>query len=182
MTDLAAVILAGGSASRFGGDKAAFPVEGRAMLAHVHDALLPLAQRILVSVGRPEQAPEGLEIVVDAFPDRGPLAGIDAALAAADSSWVLVVACDMPYITADSLRLLLEARSENLDAVIASDSAGRLHPLCACYHTSVRVTVRDRLERGLLSMYGLIESLPNVRKVNLPDTALVNVNEKPDLR
>lgn len=182
MTDLAGVILAGGSASRFGGSKASFPIEGRTMLARVHDALSPLVPRILVSVGRLEQAPEGLEIVVDNYPDRGPLAGIDAAMAAADSSWILVVACDMPYVTADILRLLLEARSESLDAVIASDSAGRLHPLCACYRTSVRATVHDRLERGLLSMYGLIESLPNVLEVHLPDAVLVNVNEKPDLR
>ena len=182
MTDLAAVILAGGSALRFGGEKASFPVEGRPMLTRVYDALAPVVEKILISVQRPEQAPESLEFVLDAFPDRGPLAGIDAGLAAVDATWLLVVACDMPYLTSDSIRLLLEARSEHLDAVVACDSAGRLHPLCACYRTSIRGTVRDRLERGLLSLHGLIEALPNVAKIPLPDSTLANINEKPDLR
>ncbi|MEX1055795.1 MAG: molybdenum cofactor guanylyltransferase [Rhodothermales bacterium] len=182
MTDLAAVILAGGNASRFGGDKASYRIEGRAMISRVHEALSPLADRIMVSVGRAEQAPEGLDFVVDTFQGRGPLAGIDAALAAANSVWLLVVACDMPYLTADALRPLIDARLDDVNAIVATDSSGRVHPLCACYNSSIRPTVHDRLERGLLSIHGLLDSLPTVLNVTLPDLALINVNQKPDLR
>jgi len=95
-------ILAGGQATRFGGrDKSALLVDGRAILDRQIAALAPLTDDLMV-VGDREVAPRAtlLRAIPDAVPGCGPLGGLHAALTAARSDVVLLVACDMPYLSA----------------------------------------------------------------------------------
>src|SRR5262245_62803706 len=106
-----AAILCGGRASRFGGsDKSALVVAGRSILDRQIDVLAQLTTDVLLVRGKteaaPQTAPKGLRIVVDRVSDKGPLGGLDAALAAARDHTVIVVACDMPFVDAALLRYL----------------------------------------------------------------------------
>ena len=108
---LTAAILAGGRATRFGGrDKSALVVEGRTIFDRQMTELSQIAGEILfvgatVRPGDPggqDHAP-GVTMIADLMPGCGPLGGLHAALTAARGEVVLVVACDMPYVSAPLL-------------------------------------------------------------------------------
>src|SRR5665213_853709 len=112
-----AAILMGGEARRFGGrDESGLLIGDRTILERQIDELSEIADDILI-VGSRSPAEAGRHVPaghpvsnVRFIPDRvtgcGPLGGLDAALAAAQSDVLVVVACDMPFVTAALLRHL----------------------------------------------------------------------------
>ncbi len=181
--DLTAVVLAGGKSSRYGSDKALAVVGGRCMIDCVADTVRRHVEEVLVSVGDPSVRydVEGARHVVDRVPGAGPLAGLHAALSAMHTSWLLAIACDMPFITDAALEALLEARSEDALAIVARTPDGQRHPLCACYQGCILPVVEARLRGGNRALLALLDSLPRVRYVDLSPDALRNVNIETDL-
>ena len=107
-----AAILAGGHATRLGGaDKSALVVGGETILTRVLRQLESVTSQVVLVGGavRGSHA-SGLPIVPDRYANAGPLAGIHAALAEAPSSHVLVLACDLPFVTAPFLTHLTRLR------------------------------------------------------------------------
>lgn len=76
----------------------------------------------------------GFPVHPDVSPGFGPLSGIQTALTYCRREWALVLACDLPFVTADLLGVLLEQR-EGADAVVPRDKDDFLQPLCALYST-----------------------------------------------
>jgi len=181
-----AAILAGGHARRFGGrDKSTLSVGGRRILDWQLDELRQLTDDIVIVGGRTLHNLEGLRRVTDRVPESGPLGGLDAAFAAARDDRVIVVACDMPFITADFLGSML-AISDSVDAVVPRTERG-YHPLCAVYGRSCHPAVVRRLAERRLKMLELFEDL-NVHVVGPAHVAmyggerlLANVNTPDEL-
>lgn len=102
-------ILAGGSSSRMGTDKALVEVVGRPMVAWVADAVAAVTDRVVV-VGR--SSLDGVAAIPDPVEGPvGPLAGVVAALAeaAADGTGsVLAVAVDQPFVRPATLGRLID--------------------------------------------------------------------------
>jgi molybdenum cofactor guanylyltransferase len=127
-------IQAGGQSSRMGEDKALKPFLGRPLIQRVIDRLKPIADEVIVTTNRPEDyAFLGLRLIPDLKPGRGALGGLYTALASASQPIVGVVACDMPFASADLLvaarRILVE---EDADVVISRSDEG-YEPLHAVY-------------------------------------------------
>ncbi len=140
-----AAILAGGRATRFGGrDKGALIVEGRTILDRLMTELSTLTDDIMI-VGGAGRHPQARSIV-DEVEGCGPLGGIHAALRGARTSTVLVVACDMPYVTAPLAAYLLGLARE-ADAVVPQTERG-WHPLAAVYTRGCLDTIVQRLADG----------------------------------
>jgi molybdopterin-guanine dinucleotide biosynthesis protein A len=156
---LSAAILTGGGATRFGGcDKGALLVGGRSILAHQLDALTQIADDIMIVGDRLTRTDEvWLRVVPDRVPGCGPLAGLDAALAAARHDTLIVVACDMPFVTARFLRHLSSLAGE-ADAVVPRTEDG-YHPLCAAYTRACQPTVARRLAERRLAVLGLFDDV-----------------------
>ena len=182
-----AAILAGGQARRFGGrDKSALSVGGRRILERQLDQLRQLTDDILLVGARPHEEVPGVHHVSDRIPDSGPLGGLDAALAAARDDRLIIVACDMPFITARFLESLV-GLSDPVDAVVPQTERG-YHPLCAVYRRSCHPAVIRRLVERRLKMLELFEDL----RVHVVDRAhvatfggeqvLANVNTPDELR
>ncbi len=180
-----AAILTGGRARRFDGrDKSQLRVGGRTILERQLEALHGLVDRIwLAGYHGNEPLPPPLLALPDRKPDHGPLAGLDAALAAAPADTVLLLACDMPNVTAAFLRHLLElGQLDDVDAVVPRTERG-YHPLCAVYAQSCRAAVQRRLDQGHLRMQELLADLrirtvdgPELASFGEPDSLLANVN------
>src|SRR6185295_447743 len=105
---LTAAILAGGRSTRFGGrDKSALVVDGRTIFDRQLSELSQIADEILLVGGTIEREPRpGVTPIADLIPGCGPLGGLHAALTAARGDRVVVVACDMPYVSAPFLAYL----------------------------------------------------------------------------
>lgn len=135
--DVTLAILAGGRARRLGGlPKGLLVHEGRPLLAHLLGLGSHFAETLLVTSDPAPYAGFGVRSVADLVPDRGAPGGVHAALAHAQTPWVLVVAADMPFVTAPVLQRLLAERSAGADAV-GFEVDGRLEPLLACYRSAL---------------------------------------------
>ena len=172
-------ILAGGQSTRFGGrDKGALLLDGRAILDHQIAALAPVVDEVLI-VGGPRAT------IHDIVPGCGPLGGLHAALTAAHGGAVLIVACDMPYLSTPFLTYLLSFATE-ADIVVPQSERG-YHPLCAVYTRACLEPVAAQLADRRLKMRELIDSLRTrvvpaheIRQFGDPDRLLANVNTPAD--
>ena len=180
MTDVSALILAGGRATRMGGvAKHELVVEGETIFARQVRVLAPRVAEVIVA-GREI---EGYRCVNDAIEGAGPLAGIAAGLAAARTAWLVVLAGDMPYVTGDVFDRLFAARGEAIDAVCVRDH-GRPEPLVSVLHARTRAVVEGRLAAGRFKTSGLFtdEDLRVAWLDDIDPRALRSVNQPNDLR
>jgi molybdopterin-guanine dinucleotide biosynthesis protein A len=134
--NFSAVILAGGKSSRMGRDKAFLEINGQPLLVRqISLAQEAGASQIIIS-GRAgtDYSAFNCQVLVDQSPDLGPLSGIDAALQTVTDPLLLVLAVDMPYLTADFLKKLRTHCSRGAGAVPSSDEI--IEPLAAFYPKS----------------------------------------------
>ncbi len=140
-------VLAGGSSSRMGADKALVVVAGRPMIEWVAAALGEVAAGVVVA-GRSETM-FGLKGVPDPVHGPvGPLAGVAAALAEASAvgaDAVLAVAVDQPFVRHPTLTRLAERF--NGQAVVPEDTGVR-QVTCAVYPAAWRAEAVVELEAG----------------------------------
>jgi molybdopterin-guanine dinucleotide biosynthesis protein A len=186
--DVTALILAGGKATRLGGvDKHALVIEGQTILERQALVLRPRVAEILVSSGR---SIAGFRTVADAVPDLGPLGGIAAGLAAATTTWLFVVAGDMPHIHRALVECVLSRADGEADAV-GIRIGGLPEPLCTALRVEVwrpivaaRITARRLKASALLTDEEVrvrwIEEA-EVREIDPMLRALHNVNAPADL-
>src|SRR6185369_5471024 len=132
VTDVTAVILAGGQSSRMGSNKALLPYRGGRFIEAIHRQLLELFPQVLLVTNNPEQY-EFLNCrkVADCFPGMGALAGLHAGLHHATTPYIFAVACDMPYLNSALIRRLAALRHD-ADVIIPQGENG-LEPLHAIY-------------------------------------------------
>lgn len=186
-----AAILAGGAASRFGGrPKGLERVGGERILDRVVAAVEQAVESAPLLVANAPNAPtwrDGLAVSRDIVTGCGSLGGIYTALRAAAGP-VLVVAWDMPFVTPDLLRALVDG-SEGYDVFLPeSDGPLGLEPLCAVYGEACAEALRDRLAQEDLRATGFhdlvrVGTLPRDRLATLgdPEMLFFNVNTAADL-
>lgn len=155
-------ILAGGRATRFDGrDKSALVVAGRTILDRQIAELSEITEDLLIVGGDAPALPQaGVRHVADLVSGCGPLGGLHAALSEAQSRIVVIVACDMPFVSAPLVRHLLSiaAGPERPDVVVPRTERG-YHPLCAVYTHACLAPAARRLADGQLRMDGLFEDV-----------------------
>ena len=182
------MILAGGESRRMGRDKLTLEVGGVPLIRRVYDAISIRCEDVIL-VGRNTAPLEGVRIVSDERAGRqGPLAGMEAGLAAASNRQVFVAAGDLPFLPTELVGALLD-RLEELGAfAVVPRHGGRTHPLCAAYDRGVLPGVRSALDRGIRSVRDYVGTLGRVeyvedglRRFGDPDLFLMNVNSPGDL-
>lgn len=184
---LSAAILAGGQSRRMGADKALLRLApgGPTLVERVAAAVAAVAAETLVVANDDRLAGLGLRIVPDAYPGAGALGGIYSAVSAAAHAHCLVVACDMPFLSAPLLRALAaEPRDYDVLAPFlpAAESrqgtaGGVYETLHAIYGRGALAAMRAQLDAG---RYKIIGFFPDVRVRPFPVDAVRR--HDPDLR
>lgn len=184
-TTFEAFILAGGLSRRMGTPKALVEIEGRPMVARVADAVGRVAASItLVSDRAEELSFLGLPVIPDIHRAAGPLGGLHAALTAARSASILLVSCDLPFLTSEFLSGLIHRHGPLPATVPRTD---RLHPVCAVYDRSLLTPADRALRDGRRSMLTFLGSVGyqvvDVASMEPPVDPLVltNVNDPDEL-
>lgn len=156
---MTAAILAGGQGRRLGGvDKSALVVGTQSILDRQLRALAGLTPHILIVADDPSRFRRAAaRVVQDVIPGAGALGGLYTALSEAPTEQVLVIACDMPFLTAPFLARLA-ALGAGVPAAMPCDSRGR-HPLCASYATRLAHGFKSSIEMGNLRV---LEALTDV--------------------
>ena len=186
-TVYAAAIIAGGRGRRLGGlDKSELVIGGRRIIERQLAVLGQVAPEVLVVTDDHHRfRTSGLRVCGDDLPGAGPLGGLHTALTRSPSPRTLVVAGDLPFLSAAFLRHLA-ARTPHADAVVPRNAAG-LQPLCAVYDRGCADVIRGRIERGrhrLVDLAGCLhvtEVGPDEVAAFDPDGMLLfNVNTRAD--
>jgi molybdopterin-guanine dinucleotide biosynthesis protein A len=143
-----------------GRDKALLPFRGSSLVQWVAGEVASAAGEVTL-VGSPERyADLGLAVIADLFPGAGPLGGILTALRHSGADWNLLVACDMPEVSAASLTgLLLAAERCDGDALVPAGPSGLLEPLCAVYHRRAHAALQAAFDRGTRKVTAALEGL-----------------------
>jgi molybdopterin-guanine dinucleotide biosynthesis protein A len=166
------LVLAGGASSRMRADKASLDYHGQPQLRWAFELLSRFCAATFVSV-RPDQREDsmraGLPQIVDRQPGIGPIAGISAALLEHPKAAWLVLACDLPFLTEQTLAHLVAHRDPH-KAATAYRSAhdGLPEPLCAIWEPAAREPVLAYLASG--------KQCPRKFLINA-DTALLDLPE-----
>ncbi|MGO9260915.1 MAG: molybdenum cofactor guanylyltransferase [Bryobacteraceae bacterium] len=154
----AGYLLVGGRSSRMGSDKALLPFRG-SLLGRSLAGFVERAAGGVVLVGNPQLAPlVGYPAIPDRYPGEGPLGGILTALGHTASDWNLLVACDMPGLSAEFLAGLLDAAARSdADALVPVGPGGRPEPLCAVYHRRALEPLGRAFARGVRKIVAALE-------------------------
>jgi len=164
-----AALLVGGRATRLGGaDKSQLLVGGRTILDRQMEALRGVVGRVLIVDSRPRSRPvPGAEVVEDLRPGTGSLGGLYTALATAGDD-VLVLACDLPFVTGAFLRYVGECLGD-ADAAVPRTADGH-HPLCAAYARTCLAPIARSLDAGTLR---IVDTLAGLRVHEIGPEAIV---------
>jgi molybdenum cofactor guanylyltransferase len=147
LRDVAAFVLAGGKSTRMGRDKAFVEFQGRTLLARALEVTRAVSGDVRI-VGDASKFAEFGAVVEDIFRECGPLGGIHAALRASEAELNLMLAVDLPYVSAELLRFLI-ARARESNAVVTVAQVGeKRQPLCAVYRTEFFAITEAALRAG----------------------------------
>jgi molybdopterin-guanine dinucleotide biosynthesis protein A len=173
-------VLIGGDSSRMGTDKATFEVDGIAMANRVAGAAQEAGASQILIIGGTQAKSKTLtgDWKKDLFPGEGPLGGIITAMKHSDHDSVVVLSCDMPFMTSAVIQSLVRGLEDAQATVGRTD---RLNWLCAAWSKSecfaTLQTVWKRNERAVHRAAVLLD----VAEVPVPAVAVRNVNTLADL-
>ncbi len=174
MTDVTAIVLCGGGASRFGADKLVEALGRTTVLGSLVDSLPTSWQIVAVGDERPLDRPATW--VLEDPPGGGPLAGIAAGIAVVTTELVVVLGGDMPFVGPWAQRLAtdLAATDVALAGVCARGEDGRDNPLLAAYRTTaVRAALPEVTRNGRAR---LLLKLLGHRSLTVPEADLLDVD------
>jgi molybdopterin-guanine dinucleotide biosynthesis protein A len=170
-----------------GRPKALLELAGRRIIERVLDAVAPVVDDVLIVTNTPElYAFLDLAMVADVYPDHGSLGGIFSGLAAAPGEAAFTVACDMPFLHREVVRLVV-ARAGEGDVVIPRVGK-QLETMHAVYGKACLAPIEARLAAGRLK---IVDFFDRVRVVEIdaaavarhraPEVVFMNVNTPEEL-
>ncbi|BAP56185.1 molybdopterin-guanine dinucleotide biosynthesis protein A [Thioploca ingrica] len=180
--NITGVILAGGRATRMGGqDKGLIPWQGKCLVESVIAALRPQVSTLLVSANRNQLQYAKLcncPVLTDTFGHyAGPLAGMATALQQAQTDYVLFVPCDSPQLSLQLASRLYISLINHQATISVADDGCRLHYVVALIKRALLPDLLTFLNQGKhkVSEWYAQHSLARADFTDIPET-LVNVN------
>lgn len=185
MDQIEAFILAGGASSRMGTDKSQLMIEEQTFTERIAGTLLMLTNSVTVVGQLPDKS--RLPTTADIYPQWGALGGLHAALTACGSEWAIVVACDLPFVTAQLFMRLASLHAEH-DAVVPLQQDGRPQPLSALYRINpCRQRATGLIEAGRRRPLDLLQAVntrwvpfAEIRNLDRAEAFFVNINTPED--
>lgn len=184
ISDISAVILAGGRGQRIGSqNKGLILVDNKPLIAHVIERLSPQIPRIVISANDDIDAYRkfGMPVIPDQNDDyAGPLGGIYSVMQAEDSEWLITVPCDTPLLPGNLVQRMCDSVGTRL-AYVALDSDRQQSGFCLL-HRNLLSLMEQQLEKKQFAMHRFL-SAADAQTVDFSDqtNAFVNINTPEDL-
>ena len=164
-----------------GRTKALIDVDGLPMARRVETALRSggCSDVVLIGGDPDELAVLGLPIVGDRHPGEGPVGGLLTAMNHFTGRDVMVVACDIPYLTATAVDRVRAAFAQG-SADVAVARTDRVEPMCAVWRSTALTEIQASFDNGTRSMHRILDGLL-VEFVTLDGDVVRTVNRPADL-
>ena len=175
------LLLTGGKSQRMGRDKATLTLrDGMDQTQRGKSLLSDVCTDVYLSVAA--GTPSAPDTLPDLLEDAGPLAGLHAAFQKDPQSDWLILACDLPLIESDVLKMISDHHTGSATA-FKNRMDQRAEPLCAIYSPGAAAPLGEWLTTGKRCARHFLESLTPTL-LDLPEThlyALDNANTPEDL-
>jgi len=188
VVDITGIILAGGKSSRMQKNKAFLTVGNLQIIERIRKELREVCSDLMIVTNSPEEYVDlGIKTVVDIIPRQGPLSGVHAGLVNSKHNYNLVVACDMPFISKQLAKYIIE-RASGYDAIVPRIN-GLPQPLFAVYSKACIGPIEQCLNsetRKMTAFYHQInicwidEMFIRELELGNPNTIFLNVNTPQD--
>lgn len=169
------IILAGGKSSRMGKDKALLTIHNQPFLTKICAITLEVSQNVYIVTSFPERyqniVPKSCEIIREENPFQGPLFAFYQSLNYVESSWILLLACDVPLLSLKEIKIWLnqlEKLPSNITAFLPKNNKG-WDCLCGFYHLGCLTSLEVYLKGNNYSFQGWL---------NQQSVAEININNK----
>ena len=158
-------VQAGGGSTRFGKDKALVELGGKTILARTTELVASVCSEAMIVAAEGKYPGAPAPPLADRWPGQGPLGGIltalqSSALRGSESTWNLIVSCDMPFLTREWLEFLCRRAECSAKQVLVAESANGLEPLCACWKTAGMPAVQAAFDSGVRKVTEAMKRLP----------------------
>lgn len=151
-------ILAGGKSSRMDyNNKALLLYREKKFIEYIISAGKDYKEIIIIANSSEEYKSYNLRVINDIYKEHGPIGGIHTALLNSNTEHVLCVACDMPFVTKETLDILGSFKGEY--DVLVPEVNERLQPLCAIYSKGIISNLEEAIKKNNNKLQLLIKSL-----------------------
>jgi len=197
LLDKSAIILAGGSSTRFNTDKGVLELDGKPLLSYVIDAVEGLVEEIIVVTNTQTRADtyaklvsEEVRFAVDIRESKGPLVGALTGFEEANGEYSVLLPFDSPFVSKEVLSLLFDCCIGKAAAVPRWTNQD-IEPLHAVYNTKqALIATEEALAENELDVQAMVERLRGVRYISTmvieqldPDfKTFFNINTPLDLK
>jgi len=191
ITSITGIILAGGKSTRIGTNKPQLKIGKGHLIDRVLGTLSQFTSSILIvtaedQIGPVKSAAPSTRMVKDIYPGKGPLGGIYTGLMYAETSYSIVVGCDMPFLNSGLIKYLIDGASSF--AAVAPKIGWMIQPLHAIYSKSCVPSIEALIREDQLQIIKLF-SLVNTRYITEKEIdqfdpvhlSFLNINTEGDL-
>ncbi|MDP5019023.1 MAG: molybdenum cofactor guanylyltransferase [Dolichospermum sp.] len=181
------IVLAGGKSTRMGRDKALIPIEGVPMLQLICTIAEACTDKVYIVTPWSERYQQLLTSKSQFIPEvplpgetgnesrtHGPLVGFMQGLAAVETNWVLLLACDLPNLRLEILQdwiSKLDTIPENKMAALVQNNQ-IWQPLCGFYRRRCLPELHQYVEAGGRSFQHWLKSY-HVEILHLEDPEML---------
>jgi len=171
--NMTCAILAGGESARLGQDKATIKIGKKALIHFVYDVVKEMFNEVII-LSKIHESIDGIDapVLKDIVPYGNSMAGVVSALVYAKTPYTFVVACDMPFLSKETLRYMLDEVTGE-DIIIPKTRWG-YEPLHAIYNRSCIAHFFRLIEQG---RFRLREIFPFVGVRELDENPCFFVND-----
>lgn len=159
-------ILCGGKSSRMQSEKGLVLYQNKPFIEHIIEAVLPISSNIQLITNTNDYDYLSYRKIKDIVFDKGPLGGIYTALVHSETEMNLILSCDIPLISNEILRELIEKHGTNFDVSVFEDT-NRMHPLIGIYSKRILPVLKKAIDVTDLKMMRFIS---NVKHQLIPIT------------
>lgn len=186
---ITAAVLAGGRSRRLGRDKVSLRLAGKPLAAWVMDAVRSVTVDSWLVTNQPlAHLALGYPCLSDLWPGRGALGGLLSIMLVARGEWLLLTACDTPFLQPALLQALVQTACRGRgDAVVCQSSRG-LEPLPGLFHSRLQPLIQAQVQEGVLPVRTLLArcrttilSPEDVQRHDPEERSFFNINTPQDL-
>ncbi len=188
MTDYESIdvfVLAGGQSSRMGMDKGLMMLGEKPMVCYILDTLASFPMSVSLVANDDAYLQAGVPVINDKVTGKGPMGGLITALYSTKKKYILLLSCDMPFISREAIERLLGALQDSHQVTVASVMT-KINPLFAIYQQQMIVKVSNCMADHCLKMTDLVHLVTH-RQVPMDDLLVkdpflfININSPAEI-
>lgn len=185
-----ALILAGGQSRRMGTDKALLDIDGLPLIQRIYQVASGCVERVYVVGPARSSLPTDWQYLTESQPQQGPLIAFQQSLHQVTADWVLLLACDLPYLEVSTIQRWqqdLERLSDSAIAYLALHQSNKpsslktYEALCGFYRDRCLPSLDKFVANGGRSFQDWLATVEVIAIPNPDSRIFTNWNSRSDL-